>query len=277
MRYVICVAVMLAAVMFAVAFAASAANEKAAAEKAPAEKAPAEKPAAEKLSEEGFVPIFNGKDLTGWDGDPKLWSVKDGAIHGETTKETMVKGNNTFCIWQGGKVEDFELRLSCKMVGGNSGIQYRSFTRPEKWVVGGYQMEVSDSGKSAGFIYGELFRGGLANVGDKTVYGKDGKKQVVGKLGDVNEIAKSFKVNDWNDYRIVARGHHIEQYLNGVQTVDMVDEAPQALLSGVIALQIHQGYVMVVEFKDIRLKTFPKEGEALKPETPKADAPKPAQ
>ncbi len=214
MRYVIGVFVMLAVVMFAAAFAASAAGEK----------APAEKPAAEKLSEEGFVSIFNGKDLTSWDGDGVHWSVKDGCIHGEATKETMVKGGNTFLIWQGGKPADFDLRLSCKMVGGNSGIQYRSFTRPEKWVVGGYQMEVSDSGKSAGFIYGELFRGGMANVGDKTVYGKDGKKQIVGKLGDVSEIAKSFKVNDWNDYRIVANGNHIEQYLNGVQTVDLVDE-----------------------------------------------------
>jgi hypothetical protein len=228
--------------------------------------APAAKTAAptEKLSEEGFAPIFNGKDLTGWDGDAIHWSVKDGAIRGEATQETMVKGGNTFLIWQGGKPEDFDLRLSVKMVGGNSGIQYRSFTRPEKWVAGGYQMEVSTDAKKCGFIYGELYRGGIANVGEKTYYAKDGKKEI-GKFGDAAEIAKTYKLNDWNEYRIVARGHHIEQYINGVQTVDLIDDSTQARLDGIIALQIHQGYVMTVEFKDIRLKTLPKDAAAVKP------------
>ena len=206
------------------------------------------------------MPIFNGQDLKEWDGDDVHWSVKDGCIHGEATKETMVKGGNTFLTWKGGKPEDFELRLSCKLVGGNSGIQYRSFTRPEKYVVGGYQMEVSTDGKNAGFLYGELFRGGMCGVGEKVVW--KGGKQVVGSLGDKTEIASHFKKDDWNDYRIVCRGNHIEQYLNGIQTVDFTEEDPKAQTSGVIALQIHQGYVMTVDFKNIRLKTFPKEAAA---------------
>jgi hypothetical protein len=224
--------------------------------------------APEKLSEEGFVPIFNGKDLSEWNGDSIHWSVKDGAIHGEATKETMVNGGNTFLIWKGGKPEDFELRLSCKMVGGNSGIQYRSFTpvtNPEKYFVGGYQMEVSTDPKKSGFIYGELFRGvSMCDVGQKCVW--NGGKKVVGSLGDPAEIAKNFKKDDWNDYRIVAKGNHIDHYLNGIHVVDFTDEDPKAPTSGVIAVQIHQGYVMTVEFKDIRLKTFPKDA-APKAET----------
>lgn len=221
-------------------------------------KAPAtSQAAAEKLSEEGFVSIFNGKDLTEWEGDDVHWSAKDGILKGETTKETVVKAN-TFLIWKGGKVEDFELRCSAKLVGGNSGIQYRSFTRPEKFVVGGYQMEISTTPNSMGKIYGELYRGQLAPAGEKTVYGAGGKKSE--KLPDYSFA--TFKKDEWNDYRIVARGHHIEQYINGVKTVDLIDEAKDALTSGIVALQIHQGYVMTVEFKNIRLKTLPKEGAA---------------
>jgi hypothetical protein len=161
------------------------------------------------------------------------------------------------------------------MVGGNSGIQYRSAERPQKWVVMGYQMEVSAEPKMSGFIYGEQFRGDLCMVGDKVVWGKDGKKQVVGKVGDQAEIATHFKVGDWNDYCIVARGNHIVQYLNGIQTVDLTDEDPKAMPSGIIALQIHAGYVMTVDFKNIRLKTFSKDAEA-KPASSSAAATIPA-
>jgi hypothetical protein len=233
-----------------------------AAEGAPGEKASSDKPAAEKLSEEGFVPIFNGKDLTDWDGKPTMWSVKDGCIRGETTKENPQKGGNTFLIWRGGKPADFELRLTGRLTGGNSGIQYRSTERPEKWVVGGYQMEVCIDPKNAGFLYGELARGSICRVGEKVVASKGGKK-VTGSIGEQAEIAKHFKTGDWNDYRIVAKGSHIVHYLNGVQTIDFTDEDPQwAKPSGIIALQIHQGDPMVVEFKNLRLKTFAKEGGA---------------
>jgi hypothetical protein len=258
----------LCAAVFALAADAPKAAEKATSTAAAPEKTAAPKAAPEKLSEEGFVPIFNGKDLTGWDGNLKLWSVKDGCIRGETTQETTFKGNNTFLIWRGntavpaGKVEDFELRLTCKLVGGNSGIQYRSTERPEKWVVMGYQMEVSTEPRMAGFLYGELFRGSLCMVDEKALWGKDGKKQVLGKIGNDDQSAKSYKKDDWNDYRIVARGNHIVQYLNGIQTIDLTDEDAKAIPSGIIALQIHAGYIMTVDFKDIRLKTFPKDASA---------------
>lgn len=230
--------------------------------KAPAEKSAAAPP--EKLSEDGFVQIFNGKDLTEWTGDDVHWSVKDGAIHGEATEQTKVSGGNTFLIWKGDKPADFELRLSGKMVGGNSGIQYRSFTpvtKPEKYFAGGYQMEISTDPKKTGFIYGELWRGvSMCDVGDKSVW--NGGKKVVGTLGDRDEIASHFKKDDFNDYRIVAKGNHIDHYLNGIHVVDFTDEDPKALMSGVIGLQIHQGYVMTVDFKNIRIKIFPKEGAA---------------
>lgn len=219
--------------------------------------------------EEGFVPIFNGKDLTGWDGNPDFWSVKDGAIHGETTKEKPTKGN-TFCIWRGGVLEDYELLISFRINSGNSGIQYRSVDCGN-WVVSGYQAEVCNS-PAVGFLYHERGRGSLVNVGEKVVISEDGKKEVVGKLGDPKEIYKTYKPQDWNTYRIVARGNHIQHFLNGVQTIDLVDnqlDDPKAekpdlrkgRLKGILALQIHAGPPMWVEFKDIKLKVLKPEAK----------------
>lgn len=205
-------------------------------------------------------PLFNGKDLTDWVGDTRLWSIKDGVVRGETTKEQPTKGN-TFLIWRGGELEDFELRLSFKIHNGNSGIQYRSKwldAKPgdeNKWVVSGYQAEVEDTPGKVGFLYHEKGRGYINNVGDKVEVGEDGKPVVVGKLGDKDAIGKTYNKTDWNDYVIIAKGNHIQHFLNGYQTVDVTDNDPRGrMLKGILALQIHAGPPMVVEFKNVRLK-----------------------
>jgi hypothetical protein len=202
-------------------------------------------------TEEGFASIFNGKDLTGWDGNPKFWSVKDGAIRGQTTKENPTKGN-TFCIWRGGTVGDFELRLTYRLQGGNSGVQYRSKDLGN-WVVGGYQAEIAGAAGRDGYIYEEKGkRGRMCTVGEKAVWGKDGKKEVTGSLKVGDDYLNK---DDWNDYRILVVGNHIQHFINGVQTIDFTDEDPaNQAMSGILALQIHAGQPMVVEFKNIRLK-----------------------
>lgn len=214
----------------------------------------------------GMKKLFNGKDLSGWDGDPRLWSVKDGAIRGETTAENRAPGN-TFIIWKGGKLKDFDLRLSFRCnATNNSGIQYRSkhITGKKvrnKWVVRGYQHEIRNQEKLpsvSGFIYDE---GGLAGrrgrmclVGEKAVWSKDRKKKVTAKLIDQAGFKKLFKLNDWNDVVIVARGNHIRHYMNGRLIVDCTDNHPKALREGILALQLHAGRPMWVEFKNIRMK-----------------------
>jgi hypothetical protein len=233
--------------------------------------------AAGEADDEGFVPIFNGKDLTGWDGDPTFWSAKDGAIRGESTPEKPCK-RNTFCIWRGGDIvkdgilKDFEMKISFRLQNGNSGIQYRS-QDCGNWVVRGYQAEVENTKGKVGFLYHEGGRASLVNVGEKVVIQEDGKKEVVEKLGDKMELTKEYKEKDWNHYRIVCRGNHIQQILNGVQTIDLVDkdvnpidvvkgrDEKKGALSGIFALQIHAGGPMVVEFKDIKLKVTAAEAE----------------
>ena len=204
--------------------------------------------------------LFNGKDLTDWEGDTRLWSIKDGVVRGETTKEKPTKGN-TFLVWKGGELGDFELRLSFKIHNGNSGIQYRSKlldAKPDaenKWIVSGYQAEIEDTPGKVGFLYHEKGRKYLCNVGEKVEMGEDGKPKVVGELGKKAEIGKKYNKTDWNDYVIIAKGNHIQHFLNGYQTVDLIDNDPAGRsMKGILALQIHQGPPMVVEFKNVRLK-----------------------
>jgi hypothetical protein len=208
--------------------------------------------------------IFNGRDLTGWDGDPRLWSVRDGAIHGETTAENPARGN-TFLIWKDGVTKDFELRLSFRCnATNNSGIQYRSKHVTEgrvrnPWVVRGYQHEIRNQNKLpsvAGFIYGEGgTRGRMCLVGEKAIWKEDGKKKVTGTLIDQQGFEKLFKLDDWNDVVIIAKGNHLQHYLNNRLILDFTDNDPQqALLEGVLALQLHAGKPMWAEFKNIRIK-----------------------
>ncbi len=207
-----------------------------------------------------FKSIFDGKTLENWDGDPRFWSVKDGAITGTTTKDNATKGN-TFIIWRGGTPADFELKLQYKIIGHNSGIQYRSFSAPgpDKWRVGGYQADLEAGDKFSGILYGERFRGILALRGEKTVIGKNHKPKVVGSVGDSDEIQKNIKKEDWNDYHIIARGNHFIHKINGMTTVDVTDDdVEMRRKDGIIALQLHQGPPMVVQFRDIKLKEFPK-------------------
>lgn len=208
---------------------------------------------------EGMKLLTNGKDLEGWDGDSRLWKLEGDVIIGQTTKENPTSGN-TFLIWKGGELADFELRLSFRIKAGNAGVQYRSKQVTEgklgnKWVVSGYQAEVENTPGKAGFLYHERGRGYICNVGDKVEVGADGKPKVVGKLGDKAAIGKTYKKDDWNDYVIIAKGNHIKHYLNGYQTVDVIDNDPKGgALKGVLALQIHAGPPMIVEYKNIRLK-----------------------
>jgi hypothetical protein len=212
-------------------------------------------------AEPGFARIFNGKDLTGWEGNPKLWSVKDGAITGQTTSENPAKGN-TFLVWTNRTVGDFELRCSFRLVPGdsqgfaNSGIQYRSkVVDPANWVVHGYQADMEAGPTYTGILYEEGIRGVMAGRGEKVVWDKDGKKQVVGAVGDAAEIEASLKKGGWNDYVIIAQGNHLQQFVNGKQTIDVVDEdLAKRALSGVLALQLHAGPPMMAQFTNIRLK-----------------------
>jgi uncharacterized protein (TIGR03067 family) len=225
---------------------------------------------AQDATEPGFKSIFNGKDLSGWDGHPRLWSVRNGAITGQTTPGQPAT-NNTFLIWTNGTVGDFELRCSFKLVPNNSegfansGIQYRSKVLDRGyWVVGGYQADMEAGPNYTGILYEErLGRGIMAARGEKVVWGKDCKKQVAGSLGKSEELQAAIKKGDWNDYIVIAQGNHLQQFINGKQTVDVVDECESKhALTGILALQLHAGPPFTVQFKDLRIKKLVAEDAA---------------
>jgi len=208
--------------------------------------------------------LINGKDLTGWDGDPRLWSAKDGVLRGETTREKAARGN-TFLIWKDGTLKDFDLRLSFRMnATNNSGIQYRSRHVTEgkgnnNWVVRGYQHELRNEKKfpnTSSFIYDEGGkRGRICQVGERVVWTADGKKDLKETFLNQEAFDKLMRVDDWNDVVILARGKNIKHYLNGRLVVDFTDEEPKLAASeGILALQLHAGAPMWVEFKNVRLK-----------------------
>lgn len=208
--------------------------------------------------EEGFVAIFDGKTLDGWDGNPEFWSVQDGAITGITTEAKPTRGN-TFVIWRGGTVDDFELRLKFRIVGGNSGIQYRSKESPN-WVIGGYQADFESGDTYSGILYEERGRGILAQRGQVTNVVADGEKtriDVVATIGESADINKVIKKEDWNEYKIIARGNRMMHVINGRMTCEVIDDdVAKAAKSGLLALQLHAGPPMTVQFKDIRIKSL---------------------
>lgn len=197
--------------------------------------------------------IFNGKDLSGWKGNTELWSVEDGAITGRTTADKPLKFN-TFLIWDGGDVANFELELDYKIQGGNSGIQYRSKILNESdFVVGGYQADIDATMKFAGINYEEKGRGILAQRGQRVTLEKSKDDWKVSEFGDATELGK--KIHDgWNHYRIVAQGNKLSHYINDQLMSEVIDNNQEkAQQSGVLALQIHTGDPMVIQFKNLRL------------------------
>jgi hypothetical protein len=203
--------------------------------------------------EEGFVSMFNGKDLTGWEGKPGGWTIEDGAITGRSTKEKPCPKHH-YLMWRGGKPGDFELRLSYRITGGNSGIQLRSREVPN-WDTRGYQADIEAGDLWSGALF-EHARGGVAMRGTKVVIDEDGTKHVT-QTADPAELQKKIRAEDWNDYVIIARGPEITLKINGVVMSQAIDrDKKHAARNGVIALQMHPGPPMTVQFKNLRIKVL---------------------
>ncbi len=208
--------------------------------------------AASSVADEPFIRLFNGKDLTGWDGDPKLWKVEDGVVVG-TCSGPDSPANNTFLIWRGGPVKDFELHATVRVVGdNNSGIQYRSRPLPEagQWGITGYQCDIHPALEHTGMTYEEKGRG---------IFGLNGKDVVVDPEGARWQVAErepvKVDVSQWNEYTIIARGNHLIHKVNGQVTSELIDhEGPKRALEGLLAIQLHRGNANTVQIKDLRLK-----------------------
>jgi Domain of Unknown Function (DUF1080) len=183
-------------------------------------------------------PLFNGKDLTGWEGDAKTWRVEDGAIVGGSL-ETVVPRNEFLCTTK--TYGDFELRLKFKLLGerdkANGGVQFRTKRIPKHHEVIGYQADIGQG--YWGALYDESRRA----------------KVLAGPKAE--EVAKVVKFDDWNDYRIRAEGPHIQLWLNGTKTVDYLEKEDKIERTGIIGLQVHGGAKTKAMYKDIVIEELP--------------------
>jgi len=221
---------------------------------------------------EGYTALFDGKTLGQWRGLPELWSVEDGALTGTTTADAPISAN-TFLVYSGDVPRDFELLLEFKIVGGNSGVQYRSKLMDElKFIVGGFQADIDSSPTFSGIHYEERMRGILATRGQRVVIGADGNKRTE-DFAKPEDLQKLIKPNEWNSYRIVAEGNHTRHYINGELMSEVTDQQ-QAPEAGMLALQLHAGPPMRVQFRRLYLKPLKVEESAadVKPASPSQSA-----
>jgi hypothetical protein len=215
----------------------------------------------EQTFQDGFTPIFDGKSLEGWEFDPVYWSVKEGAIVGEITAATLLK-NNTFIIWKGGELGDFELKVDYWISeNGNSG----------PYALRGYQADIDGANNYTGQNYEERKRTTLAYRGQRTQISAQPDDiaavggyvannawkglNLVNELGDRAALGNLIKKGDWNTIHIVAKGTTLKHYVNGTLMSEVEDaDIKNRKLSGLFGFQVHVGPPMKVMFKNILLK-----------------------
>jgi 3-keto-disaccharide hydrolase len=209
---------------------------------------------------DGFAPIFDGKTLTGWDGDTTFWRAENGEIIGESTPEKVVKANS-FLIWRGGTVKDFELKTEFKISGTNSGIQYRSVELPEagKWVLKGYQADIDFGGEYLGNVHEERGRKPghvvLARRGQVTRISAGPKYKTLGTIADGTLLKGIVNINGWNRYHIIARGPVLMQFINGQLMAATIDEDTKNFVpEGLLGFQMHVGPSFKIEYRNILYK-----------------------
>ncbi len=222
-------------------------------------------------SNEGFVSMFDGETLDGWEGDAAYWSVENGQIIGEI-KEGVDLPHNTFLIWAKSQPSDFEMKGEFKISeSGNSGIQYRSEKVEDlPYALKGYQADMDGKNNYTGQNYEERKRTTLAYIGQKTRIKPQEKEgdlraniernawlgmEVVESLGDRDSLSNLVKKEDWNEFRIVAKGNRLQHYINGVLMSDVTDEDPvNRSMEGYLGIQAHRGPPMRVALRNLYLK-----------------------
>ena len=206
-------------------------------------------------NEDGFIKIFDGETLNGWEGDTAVWRVENNSIVGEVTAEKPLK-SNTFLIWQDGRPGDFELKAEVSItIDGNSGINYRSeLVEGVPFGLKGYQADIDGKNTYTGLNYEERGRGFLAKRGETAVL-ENGKDPQIISANNSDSLLNFIKNNDWNEIHIIAKGNNLKYYLNGVLMSDATDnDTEKRKAEGLLGLQAHVGPPMTVKYRNIRIK-----------------------
>lgn len=212
-------------------------------------------------SADGYTSLFDGKTLKGWDGNPAIWSVENGCIIGKTGGQGTPNflEYNQFIVYEGKVPDDFVLEFDIwTSKEGNSGMQFRSWRDQDTskpWRVYGYQADFDGGHTYSGLVYGENFRGILANRGTIGEVGGDQQPKELKRFAEDDSIKKALKVEEWNHYKVTAQGYLFIMEINGVVTSILVDEDKNSRRKeGVLAIQTHAGPPMKVMVKNIKIK-----------------------
>jgi choline-sulfatase len=216
-----------------------------------------------KLDKEGFVSVFDGKSLRHWEGDPQYWSVEDGCLTGVTDGSLKM---NRFITWKDSTIRNFDLRVKVKVTaGGNSGLQYRGTSRPDLGldIVTGYQCDVvANTPNYNGMLYEERGRRILSHTGEKVIIDPNGQPWVIGTMP-----VKTFAADEWHDYRVLVQGNHHQHWIDDHPTANLIDlDEKGRALEGVLAVQVHVGPAMKIQYKDFKIKHLPDNLPLIKPE-----------
>lgn len=206
------------------------------------------------VNSDGFMRVFDGKTLRNWDGDPQFWKVEEDAITGTTDGSLKM---NRFLTWNQSTIRNFDLRVKVKVSkNGNSGIQYRGTSRPDLGldIVSGYQCDVvANTPNYNGMLYEERGRRILSHTGEKVMVDGGGQPWVVGKFP-----VKEFEPDQWNEFRVLVEGNHHQHWIDGHKTADLIDfDESGRNLEGVLAVQVHVGPAMKIQYKDFLIKHLP--------------------
>jgi len=204
-----------------------------------------------------------GRGLGQWSGDPKYWSIKNGVLTGVTDGKLKM---NRFISWKGSTIRNFDLRVKVRVTkGGNSGLQYRGQSRPDLGldIVTGYQCNVvANIPKYNGMLYEEKGRRILSHTGEKVIIDGEGRSWIVGRMP-----VKEFPPGEWHEYRVLVKGNHHQHWIDGHKTADLIDfDAKGRALEGVLAVQVHVGPPMTIEYKDMKIRHLPDDLPMLSPD-----------
>ncbi len=206
--------------------------------------------------ESGFVQIFDGKSLAGWEGDTNYWRVENDCLVGEVTTNNLLK-QNSFIVWRGGETRDFELKVEYRISAqGNSGINYRSvMVTNGPWTMRGYQADIDGKNQYTGQNYEEKGRTFLALRGQVARQVDDQLPEIIGVLGTPEGLLASIKNDDWNEYHLIVSGNVLTHILNGrVVSVVIDEDTKNRKFDGLLGVQVHVGPPMKVEYRNFRLK-----------------------
>lgn len=216
-----------------------------------------------RTSTNSFEPIFDGKTLKGWEGDPRYWRVEDGVIIGEITPETILK-QNSFLIFKNTQPGNFELKVDYRISSkGNSGVNYRSsLVDTVPFALKGYQADLDGKDKynlgyprHTGQNYEERGRQFLATRGQIAVIETGKQPTIIDSTGTKASLLKAINFEGWNNLHIIAKGNHLQHYINGVLMSDVTDnDLENRKMQGFIGVQVHVGPPMKIEYKDFLLK-----------------------